>query len=222
MFQGKLLELRAEFVPLSATKRVYGKRGRFAINQHIQQYLKEKRRLHRKWTRSIGTSREELSRVEYVVARNEANRKITQVKRELEKRICEQAKRSPKRFWRHVRNSMKTKSGISPLLRNPKYKSSLHYTDEDKADILQDQFCSVFTKEPDDSLPEFQSRTDSKVEFNLTLEMVKKELKGLNPNKSIGPDEIHPIMLKELADYIAVPLHTIMTKSFDESTLPDG
>eukprot|EP00111_Clytia_hemisphaerica_P003886 TCONS_00011152-protein len=28
-------------------------------------------------------------------------------------------------------------------------------------------------------------------------------------------------MLKELADYIAVPLHTIMTKPFDESTLPD-
>ena len=114
---------------------------------------------------------------------------------------------------------MKTKSGISPLLRNPKDKSSLHFTDEDKADILQNQFCSVFTKEPEGDLPEFQPRTDAKVELDLTLEMVKKELKSLNPNKSLGPDEIHPIMLKELADYIAIPLHTIMIKvhSFAEN-----
>ena len=116
---------------------------------------------------------------------------------------------------------MKTKPGISPLLRNPKDKSSLCFTDKDKADILQDQFCSVFTKEPDGDLPEFQQRTDSKVELDLTLEMVKKELESLNPNKSLGPDEIHPTMLKELAEYIAIPLHKIMTKSFREGSLPD-
>jgi len=116
---------------------------------------------------------------------------------------------------------MKTKSGISPLLLDPNDKSSLRFTDEDKADILQDQFCSVFTNEPAGSLPEFPSRTDTDVAFDLTIDMIKKELKDLNPNKSLGPDEIHPVMLKKLAFYIAGPLHTIMAKSFVESKLPD-
>ena len=104
---------------------------------------------------------------------------------------------------------MKTKPVISPLLFNPKDQSSLPFTDIDKTDILQDQFCSVFMKEPFGSLPDFQSRTDVKVEFNLTIDMVKSERKSLNPNKLIGPDEIHPTMLKKLSDHIATPLHTI-------------
>ncbi|XP_066919039.1 cysteine protease atg-4.2-like [Clytia hemisphaerica] len=91
----------------------------------------------------------------------------------------------------------------------------------DKADILQDQFCSVFTNEPAGSRPEFPSRTDTDVAFDLTIDMIKKELKDLNPNKLLGPNEIHPVMLKKLAFYIAGPLHTIMAKSFVESKLPD-
>ena len=215
----KLLDLRSRYVPCNKERRCYGRNGKFAINQQIQSEIQNKRRLHRKWIRSIGTWTEERSRLEYVNARNLVNRKITQVKRRLEERICEQAKKSPKRFWKHVRSSMKTKSGISPLLRNPLDKSSLRFTDEDKADILQDQFCSVFTQEPDGNLPEFDARTDSKVEFDLTLEMVEKELKSLNQNKPLGPDEIHQMMLKELADYLATPLFTVMT--YEEGKLPD-
>ena len=79
---------------------------------------------------------------------------------------------------------MKTKSGISPLLLDAKDKSSLRFTDEDKANILQDQFCSVFTKEPSGVLPEFPSRTMKNVALDLTVDMVREELKSLNPNKS--------------------------------------
>ena len=221
MLRDKLLELRNLYVPYMREKRYYGKKGKFAINQELQQNIKEKRRLHRKWIKSINTCSEERNRGEYVTARNLVNKKITQAKKRLEEQICSQAKRSPKRFWKHVRSSIKTKSGISPLLLNPKDKSSLRFTNEERADILQDQFCSVFTKEPSGTLPEFELRTNLNIKFNLTISMVKKELKSLNPNKSLGPDEIHPVMLKRLADHIAIPLHTIMTKSLEESTLPD-
>ena len=157
----------------------------------------------------------------YVNSRNQVKRKIKQARRGLEEKICGQAKRSPKKFWKHIRDSMKTKSGIAPLLLDPNDEHSLRFTDDDKADILQDQFCSVFTKEPSGTLPEFHSRTATNAPFNLTIDMVMKELKGLNPNKSLGPDEVHPIMLKKFAFYIATPLHIIMSKSFIESTLPD-
>ena len=42
---------------------------------------------------------------------------------------------------------MKTKSGVSPLLADKKDPNSLRFQDKEKADILQHQFCSVFTEE---------------------------------------------------------------------------
>ena len=43
--------------------------------------------------------------------------------------------------------------------------------------------------------------------------MMRKEVISMNKNKVIGPDEIYPRILKELADYITIPLFTIMKKS---------
>ena len=79
----------------------------------------------------------------------------------------------------------------------------------------------ILRKKPAGSLPEFPSRTETNVKFDLTIDMVRKELKVLNPNKSLEFADIHPIMLKRLVFYIAGPLHTIMSKSFVESKLPE-
>ena len=146
---------------------------------------------------------------------------MTQAKKRLEEQVCNASKKNPKSFWKYVRNSLKSKSGVSPLLRSPADKTSVRFSNEDKADILQDQFCSVFTKEPRGQLPDFPSRTDSSIEIQLTIEMVKKEIHSLNPNKSFGPDEIHPMMVKELVDYISIPLYIIMKKSLIEGLLPE-
>ena len=43
--------------------------------------------------------------------------------------------------------------------------------------------------------------------------MVEKVLRKLDGNKSFGPDEMHPKMLKELFDYIAEPLALFMNET---------
>ena len=50
--------------------------------------------------------------------------------------------------------------------------------------------------------------------------MARKEFISLNIYKAIGPDEIHPRMLKELVDYITIPLFIIMKKSLVDGILP--
>ena len=112
MLRDKLFELRNRYAPLVNGRHVYGKKGNLAIDKDIQQSLKEKRRLHRKWIRSIGKISEHRNRAAYATARNTVTRKIRRNRKRLKERICGQAKRSPKKFWKHIRNSMKTKSGI--------------------------------------------------------------------------------------------------------------
>ena len=49
--------------------------------------------------------------------------------------------------------------------------------------------------------------------------MVIKEINELDEKKSIGPDEIHAKVLKELKEYIATPLSSIMKKSLKQKTI---
>ena len=220
LLRNKILVLRDRYVPRKSKKQFWRKKGKFAIDQQLQQAIKDKRRNHRKWIRSINTNAEIKQRKNYIAARNKVKRGMNQARKRLEKRICNVSKENPKSFWKHVRGSLKTKSAVSPLLRSPTDENSVKFLDEDKANILQDQFCSVFTNEPPGNLPDFYPRTESVVNVELSIEMIRKEITSLNPNKSLGPDEIHPIMMKELIDYIDVPLYNIIQKSLTDGVLP--
>ena len=78
------------------------------------------------------------------------------------------------------------------------------HRDEEKADILQSQFCSVFTREPEPRIGE---------RLVITHEWVLKALMKTNITKFCGPDELHPRILKEPA----VELAALMTKLFNQS-----
>ena len=103
----------------------------------------------------------------YTKSRNKVKRLIRQAKRRFEKKISSNVKFHPKKFWAYVRKKLKTKSGVSPLLENVNDQDSLKFDDKDKANILQNQFCSVFTKEPNGEPPSVQNKTAVKIEHLL-------------------------------------------------------
>ena len=56
---------------------------------------------------------------------------------------------------------------------------------------------------------------------SITLSDVGKRLIALRPDKSPGPDKIHPrIILRELAGQVAYILYNIFKESLSESELP--
>ena len=97
----------------------------------------------------------------------------------------------------------------------------MKYLYSDKAKILQQQFSSVFTKEPKGSIPRLDERTNTSIEhLQVTEEQVKSEINRLNINKCCGPDHIHPRLLKELVNYLSKPIALLINKSINEGMVP--
>ena len=146
---------------------------------------------------------------------------MRKAKSNFERGIINRSKECSKVFWSHVRSKLKTKSGVAGLFEDPHDKTSLKTDDMVKAEILQKQFSSVFTREPDGNIPPFDKRTNSSVTNPvITSVLIKKKIKALDTNKSFGPDEIHPKILVELCDIVSDPITLIFNRSFEDGILP--
>ena len=96
---------------------------------------------------------------------------------------------------------------------------------KDKAEILNEQFKSVFSDPTPDELEHLVTETDRPYpdidELRITSDGVQKLLENLNPNKSMGPDQIHPRVLKQLATVVAPTLTVIFNKSLHAGEVPE-
>ncbi|XP_065561264.1 uncharacterized protein LOC136027736 [Artemia franciscana] len=95
-------------------------------------------------------------------------------------------------------------------------------TPNDIAAELSRQFKSAFTPPDDAHLPEAPEYSIEEPMQKITVVAfgVKRRLKLLNPNKSVGPDEVHPRVLKEAHTEIALPLTSMFQKSVDTKQIP--
>ena len=91
-----------------------------------------------------------------------------------------------------------------------------------KADALNQQFESVFTREgplANDLLP--ASLYPAAEDIEISVAGVQKLLERLNVHKAAGPDRIGPQVLKNLACVVAPILTVIFRKSYETGCIPD-
>ena len=130
--------------------------------------------------------------------------------------ICD--KDNTNKLWSYIKSKGQEFIGVAPLKNQQGFLKS---DNQSKANILNEQFKSVFTNEnhtnfPDKGPSPFPSMTN----INITEHGVYKLLKNQKPHKATGPDEVPAFILRSAAQQLAPILTQIYRHSLDIGAVP--
>ena len=125
-------------------------------------------------------------------------------------------------FWKYVKSNLTYKSEIPCLI--DKNTNELVSNDQSKAELLNDYFLSVFTRDNDIltdwHIPVINTTLEN---LEITETMLHNTIKNIKNKSSIGPDQIFSNQLiKKLMPEILVPLLLFLKKVFELSDLPNN
>ena len=127
--------------------------------------------------------------------------------------------KNQKPFWRYIKSQRTESSGVAPL----KEAGQIHSKPLKKARILANQFRSVFTLDDDEAAHTFLEGPSYPPMEDISIDEagVRKLLKGVDPSKAAGPDQIPCRLLSELYVELA-PVFTILFQtSYDSGSIPE-
>ena len=107
-------------------------------------------------------------------------------------------KANPRDFYRYINSQKKENQGIPPLKRR-RGGTGITASEIEQAEEFNGQFTDVFNRKDHSEVPFLSRSAPFMDDIVVSNEGVTKLLKGLNPSKALGPDELHPRVLKELA-----------------------
>jgi len=212
--EGTILHAMEEYIPKYQVHKTRKHRPKW-FNDSVKIKVKEKQKCFARYMETRDTNDYQ----NYARARNQVKWETRKAVKIFERKIAEEAKRNPKGFFAYARGKMRTKENVAELRDN---EGTLATSDADKAEMLNRQFCSVFTQEDVRVVPELPPRQYQRAlqDMTITPDMVKKKLLKLNPNKSPGPDSHHPMVFMNLAECLASPLASLFSKCMREGHVP--
>ena len=150
-------------------------------------------------------------------ARNRVTTIIREEKTKYEKRIVED--KNPKRLQAYCRRKYKTKKGIGNI-KKPNGEETA--TDLEAAEIMNDYFQSVFTRDDGKTVNQHSPylSAGSFEDFAFNQSDVEEVLVKINISKAAGPDGLDAILYNRCAEQLKYPLYLIFRKSLDTGVVP--
>ena len=123
----------------------------------------------------------------------------------------------PKKLFSFIKSLGTDNSGVAPL----KKEGQLVADTKQKANILNEQFPSVFTTESTENIPNKGVSPHPVIpSLTMTSPGIQKLLNNINPHKASGPDNISGRILKDLQNLTAPILTIIFQKSLQTGCIP--
>ncbi len=195
------------------------RRGRRPVwmNRELLLRLRKKKRVYVLWKKGQATwgDYKEVSKV--------CREEVRKAKAQHELRLATAVKENKKSFYKYISGKRRNKENLHPLLDAA---GNVTTEDKEKAEVLNAFFTSAFNRQisyPQGTLCPNLEVWDARPSTPpvVQVETVRELLLQLDCHKSMGPDEIHPRVLRELAEVIAEPLSIIYQRSLLTGEVPE-
>ncbi|GAB0178742.1 mitochondrial enolase superfamily member 1 [Grus japonensis] len=171
------------------------------MSKELLEKLKGKKEVYQMWKKKLATWEEYRDVVRHC---KDATRKA-----HLELKLVRDVKDNKKGFFKYISSKRKTRENVGPLLNEV---GALVTEDTENADLLNAFLASVFSAQAGPQ----ETQTLEVGEKDLPLaeeDRVREHLGKLDIHESMGPDGMHPQVLRELADVIGMPLTITFERS---------
>ena len=212
-------DLLTSFIQDSADKHIPSKTSRTVssipwITPEIRRKIRRKNKTHAK-AKKTGSSK---LRSKFETLRREIKADVRKQHDLYVNNLVGDVKANPRDFYRYINSQKKDTQGIPPLKR--KNGKGVAQSDLEKAEEFNGQFTDVFSKNEHTQVPLLDRSAPFMNDIAVSKDGVIKLLKGLNPSKALGPDELHPRVLKELATELGPVFAHLFQQSIDTGEIP--
>ena len=202
----------SKYIPMKKAK---SRKRPLWMTRNAMRIIRKKSKLWKKYKES----REYSDYLNYKMSERESKKEISKIKRDFEKKLVMDIKSNPKKFYSYVKSKSRTRDSIGPL----KGSDGEPVTgDMEKCNILNNYFCSVFSKSNCPESDESGYVYEGELIDNLVIDekTMRDKIDKLKEGKSPGPEGITPNILKRIRDAIVKPLVSICNRSLEQGIIP--
>ena len=212
-------DLLTSFIQDSADKHIPSKTSRSVssipwITSEIRRKIRRKNKTHAIAKKTGGSK----LRSKFVTLRREIKADVRKQHDLYVNNLIGDVKANPRDFYRYINSQKKDAQGIPPMKR--KNEKGVAQSDLEQVEEFNSQFTDVFNKNEHTQVPLLDRSAPFMNDIAVSKDGVIKLLKGLNPSMALGPDELHPSVLKDLATGLGPVFAHLFQQSIDTGEIP--